>query len=85
MLSLLCKLQLKYSTCAYCIVMIVQCVCVYMIYYVICFFSQTHHQSGNGGIDLSVNVLTMSYWPPYTQAEVNLPNHVSPWVRPSWE
>ena len=39
--------------------------------------AQTRHLTTSGGIELGVNVLTMSYWPPYTPAEVILPNQVS--------
>ena len=39
--------------------------------------AQTRHLTTSGGIELGVNVLTMSYWPPYTPAEVVLPNQVS--------
>lgn len=36
-------------------------------------FRETRHGTQPGGIDLSVNVLTMGYWPPYTPVEVTLP------------
>jgi len=30
-----------------------------------------------GSIELTVNILTMGYWPTYTPTEVNLPEEVS--------
>lgn len=35
------------------------------------------NQSAPGPIDLTVNILTMGYWPTYTPMEVHLPPEVS--------
>lgn len=40
------------------------------------FLLQTRHDLVSGTIELSMNVLTMGYWPPYTPVEVILPSQV---------
>ena len=37
----------------------------------------TQNQSGPSNIELTVNILTMGYWPSYTPMEVHLPAEVS--------
>lgn len=40
-------------------------------------FQHMQNQSAPGPIDLTVNILTMGYWPTYTPVEVHLPPEVS--------
>lgn len=35
------------------------------------------HVDSPGGIEMTVNILTMGYWPTYTPMEVHLPASVS--------
>lgn len=44
-------------------------------------FKETRHNTmSSGTIDLSVNVLTMIYWPPYTPVEVTLPEQMGKYL-----
>lgn len=40
-------------------------------------FQYMQNQSDPGNIDLTVNILTMGYWPTYTPMEVHLNSEVS--------
>lgn len=40
------------------------------------FFQHMQHIDAPGGIDLTVNILTMGYWPTYPTVEVHLPMEV---------
>ena len=44
--------------------------------YSVILYMQTRHDTVSGNIELSVNVLTMGYWPPYTPMEVIVPLEV---------
>ncbi len=45
--------------------------CLYMLIQ-----SVKYQEQLGGDIELHVHVLTTGYWPPYTQAEINLPKQV---------
>uniref|UniRef100_A0A6Q2X122 Cullin family profile domain-containing protein n=1 Tax=Esox lucius TaxID=8010 RepID=A0A6Q2X122_ESOLU len=50
--------------------------CYLMLLCVICLFQYTQNQSEPSQIELTVNILTMGYWPTYTPMEVHLPPEV---------
>ena len=45
--------------------------------FMLTFKQQMQNIDAPGGIDLTVNILTMGYWPTYMPMEVHLPTEVS--------
>lgn len=46
---------------------------------VLAFKQHQQYLDSSGGIDLTVNILTMGYWPTYPPCEVLLPSEVRNW------
>lgn len=51
------------------------CICIY-VFHVSIYIQYIQNQSEPSNIELTVNILTMGYWPSYTPMEVHLPTEV---------